>query len=301
MQDDTLTAARAGSAAPRVVLHLGAHKTASTHFNKLLRKNSALLDKHSVAVPKKDDVRRLITRRIFGQQVGDGESPAQVLAELSGGARTVFISDENILGTPRGLVQRGMMYPSAASNLRNTVTLLGDAPVEIWLAVREPGGFVTSSWGEAMRAHGYLDFSAYVGADPMPSLRWTQLLRRLRAACPDLPLTIWSFEQYRAQAPALLANLLGVDHVAEEELRPIESIVRPGLSQRAVEEIRTLCAGGDAKPPQDRFEEIVKAYPKSGDYPAPSPWTAQQGAALRAQYDQDLSRLAALDGVRFLG
>lgn len=301
MQHDISPAAEADHATPRVVLHLGAHKTASTHFNKLLRKNAALLEAHSVAVPKKDEIRRLITRRIFGADVADGESPQDVLAQLSEGARTVFISDENILGTPRALLQQGVLYRSAASNLRNALKILGDAPVEIWLAVREPGSFVTSGWGEAIRAHGYVDFDSFVGHDPMPGLRWTQLLRRLRAAAPGHPVTLWSFENYRSLAPALMARLFGVAQVAADQVLDIESVVRPGLSQRAVDEIRLLCTGSAEKMPRDRFEEIVKTYPKSADLPAPDPWSVDDRAVLRTQYERDLSRLATFDGVRFLG
>lgn len=297
MLDDQNT----GATTERIILHLGAHKTASTHFNRLLRKNSHLTKEHSVTVPKKDEIRSLITRRLSGGNLKDsGPMRDEVVTALGQGGRTLFISDENILGTPNRLVQNGVMYPAAGKRVRAALRLLGQQPVELMLAVREPASFAVSSWGEAMRSWGYLDFRSFIGADPMSALRWTQLARRILAAQPGIRLTIWTFESYRDRTRALLGEVLGTDPVPEDMLRDIDNVVRPGLSQRAVDEIRKMCEGSADVPSQDSFESIVKAYPKSADYPAPAPWSAEERAQLADQYKRDLRRLAQLDGVHFL-
>lgn len=297
MLDDQNT----GQTTDRVVLHLGAHKTASTHFNRLLRKNSHLTSENSVAVPKKDEIRSLVTRRLSGGNLKEsGPMHEAVVAELAQGARTLFISDENILGTPNRLIQNGVMYPSAGKRVRAALRILGDSPVELMLAVREPAGFAVSSWGEAMRSWGYLDFRAYLGADPMSALRWTQLARRILAARPGLRLTVWTYEDYRARTNTLMAEVLGLPEVPEDRLRELDNVVRPGLSQRAVEEIRKMCEGSADPPEQDSFEDIVKAFPKSADNPAPDPWTEAERTQLAEQYRRDLRRLSQLEGVRFL-
>ena len=301
MLDDLETGQNAGTTTERVILHLGAHKTASTHFNRLLRKNSHLTKAHSVVVPKKDEIRSLITRRLSGGNLKDsGPMRAEVVAQLAQGGRTLFISDENILGTPNRLIQNGIMYPAAGKRVRAALRVLGNQPVELMLAVREPGSFAVSSWGEAMRSWGFQDFRSFMGADPTNALRWTQLARRILATHPGIRLTVWTFESYRDKTRALMAEVLGVDEVAEDDLRDIGNVVRPGLSQRAVDEIQKMCEGQADVPSQDSFEDIVKAYPKSAEYPAPAPWTSQERAQLADQYKRDLRRLAQLDGVRFI-
>ena len=286
----------------RVLVHLGAHKTASTHFNRLLRKNSHLTTQFSVAVPRKDEIRALVTRRLSGGNLKEsGPMRGEVVTALAQGARTLFLSDENILGTPNRLVQNGVMYPAAGKRVRAALRLLGNGPVELMLAVREPGSFAVSSWGEAMRSWGYLDFRSYIGADPMPSLRWTQLVRRILAAREGLTLTVWTFESYRDRVPDLVADVLGLQSLEGHEMRDIDSVVRPGLSQRAVDEIKAICEGSADAPSQETFEEIVKTYPKSETWPAPRPWSDEERQALSEQYRRDLRRLAQLDGVRFLG
>jgi hypothetical protein len=285
-----------------VLVHLGAHKTASTHFNRLLRKNGTLTSQFSVAVPRKDEIRSLVTRRLSGGNLKEtGPMRAEVVGVLAQGARTLFLSDENILGTPNRLVQNGVMYPSAGKRVRAALRLLGDGPVELMLAVREPGSFAVSSWGEAMRSWGYLDFRAYIGADPIPSLRWSQLVRRILAARSGIRLTVWTFENYREKTPELVADVLGLESLEGHDLLDIDSVVRPGLSQRAVDEIRVICEGSVDSPSQDTFEEIVKTFPKSDAFPAPRPWSEEELKALSEQYRRDVRRLSQFDGVRFLG
>lgn len=292
-----------GSTRVRTFLHLGAHKTASTHFNRMLRKNSHLTDQYDVAVPKKDDIRTLVTRQLAegGELLRVRSSKKKALKTLLDGHKTLFLSDENILGTPNRLFQDGLMYPMAAKRLRRALKFVRGSEVELMLAVRAPTTFVTSSYGEAMRAYGFQEFDDYVGDTPLTAMRWGKLIRRLMRVAPELNVTVWTYENYRETLPRLMRMALGLPEDAELEYRDIENVVRPGLSQRAIDEIRKMCETLSDAPEQATMEEVVKAFPKSDEFPAPKPWSDEQASQLEKMYRKDLRQIAEMERVTFLG
>ncbi|MFT4782301.1 MAG: hypothetical protein ACI9IV_000027 [Paracoccaceae bacterium] len=295
---DALVETASSGARPKVWLHLGAHKTASTHFNRLLRKNHALTEAYDLATPKKESIRSLVTRRL-----GEAPNPEhRALPELLEGRGALFLSDENILGTPNRLFQDGLMYPSAAHRLRGALAILEGGDVELMLAIRDPATFVVSSYGEAMRAYGYMDFRSYFDETPLTALRWPRLVRRLLRAAPTCRMTVWTYERYLETVPQLMKQLLNVPQdAAPLPILPLEAVVRPGLSQRAIEAIRDFCEGHAEAPEQASIEDFINAYPKSTENPAPDPWTGPEKEALAQQYQRDLKVLASLERVRFLG
>lgn len=299
MQNDTsLRAAQT----TRILLHLGAHKTASTHFNRLVRRNSHLTQQFSLSCPKKDELRNLITRRLSGANLREtGPVKEEVIAALGQGAETLFLSDENIIGTPVKLVQNGIMYPHAAKRLRQALKLLGREDVELMLAVRDPASFAVSIWGESMRSWGYQSFRDYLGPDPMKALRWTPMIRRLLGVREGLNITVWTYETYPQRSTDMVARLFGRDSAEGLDMRENARVVRPGLSQRAVDEIAGLCGRLGTVPEQDVIEDLVSAFPKSDAFPAPQPWRADELDHLAKQYRRDLRALSELDGVTFLG
>lgn len=289
----------------RVLLHLGAHKTASTHFMRLVRLNKARNPHLSLAMPDKKVVRKTLTGRLLlGPVKATGPVGAPAVSQLSGGDAAVLISDENIIGTPINAFEDGMMYPQAVARLRRALRVLDGSRVEMLLAVRHPADFAVSLWGEFVRSWGYEPFRSFIGPDPLATLRWTRLCRRLLSAGPGLRLTVWRYESYKDISTQLAAQCLATGGGGKPvliDVRGVRAVVRPGVSQRAMEEIRSLCDSAQGTPPKQALEEIVKRYPKSALHPPPDPWSAEERRLLDRQYRKDLTLLGGLDGVRRLG
>ena len=286
----------------RVMLHLGAHKTASTHFNRTLRRNKPLTQKNNIAVPKKDAIRALVTRRLMDMSMETARAlQDDVLADLLDGQDTMFLSDENILGTSVHLFSENQMYHTAAWRVKRATQILGQDGVELMLAVRNPADFLVSAYGETIRSYGYVAFRDYLDGTPVAELSWTKLVRRLMRASGGRPMTVWTYENYHDTLPQLMNMVLGQPMTNPVDYTPIDEIVRPGLSQRAIDEIQHACEVETADTEQISFEDIVKAYPKSADCPAPDPWTAGERMVIDTMYRRDLRKIANMDGVTFLG
>lgn len=288
---------------PRIVLHLGAHKTASTHFARTLRRSEAAVKHFSLSVPEKQRVRDLLTRRI--PQVRPSEPLADdlldVAAKLTDDRDMAYLCEENVLGTTLRIFAEGQIYPRAERRLRRALHLLGDARVELMMAIRHPASFAVSSYGETVRFHGYRPFEDFMGSCGPENIRWAPLVRRLLRAANGRRMILWRFEDYTSLVPDLLCHVADTSRADAPMFRKLRRIVRPGLSQRAVEEIQSLCLGENAAPSAKQFEKIVRSFPKSEDWPPPNPWTAEQLSQMDANYAVDVAALRSMRNVEFFG
>ena len=285
-------------------LHIGAHKTASTHLQELLRQNVSHLRAGGVACfgPK------LLRNKMKLPQLGaDHPASRRSIAPLalalqkarSRGQRLV-ISEENILGTTRAdIIACGdRLYPHADGRVARFLALLGAQDATLYLAVRNPPDFVNSAYGQQIKGGNLIDFERYVaGFDPV-TLRWSELVERL-VACPAVGrLVLWRYEDYGRVLPDILATLLGPDAAAGLHMSSLPRQV--GSSARAIEHARARIRADPALSPKAAIAEAEAQFPKSAQWPGPQYFTAQDLAKGMQAYRDDLITLQSLDKVVFV-
>lgn len=296
---------------PEIRVHLGAHKTASTHFERTLRRSRKASRAFFLARPVKTVVRERLTRRLKAVQedpglAGEIGGAALLRAFLpqdegeAAGVTRIFVCDENVIGTTPDLFGGGRMYPRAAGQVRAMVALLGREGLACSLAIREPAGFVASAWGEAVRRGAFLDRHAYLAGTPLERMRWAPLVAGIRAALAGVPLTVWTFEDYPRLRDGLVRTLLDDGSGREPRIWNDDGPVREGPSARAIEEIRAACEDAGGPVGRERVEEIMRRFPKSPALPGPRLFDGREEAVLARLYLRDLEAIAALDGVTLL-
>lgn len=286
----------------RVVLHLGAHKTASTHFSEVIYRNLSLARAAGVKVPRKGPLREHVTHVLSGLKDGKPvpQDNARAAQGLAAGAEALLLMDENILGTPRNLFSADGMYPRAARRTGRAARLFDGAQVEIMLALRNPATFIAASWSESLRSDNFRPFRTYLEGVRVEDISWFHIVRDMREAAPGARFTVWRFEDYRALQGRLVAIALGHDPDSPPEFEQIETPVRVGLSQRALEAVSLRARLTGSALPEAEVEEIMARYPKGAAYPPPQPWSAWERDVLTRRYAEDLERIAALADVSVL-
>ena len=136
----------------QIILHAGAHKTASTHLQNRLLENEHLFAKTGCSYLGPDRI-----RDEFGtlwRALGLSDSPAEQkskLAALAAGRSRLLISEENIIGGFKDLMSspnRAMIYHKALERLTRLVQLVAPHPVHIAIAVREPCSYYVSVYNQ---------------------------------------------------------------------------------------------------------------------------------------------------------
>lgn len=221
-----------------VSIHLGAHKTASTHLQYSLRLGREALRAKGVFLAEPSMLRDAGAIPLE-QALAEGEGSAaqdlcrQQLDRLRGAAPDLLLSEENILGgTRRGTLfsRRGLVYPFAARRLRQTIAMAGGGPVVLYLALRDPADFQVSAFSLQVLLGNELELAPYLqGRDPV-RVGWSGLVRRLAAVEGVARIVVWRYEDYPVLRPRLLDLMLpeGVAATLPDPPRSNESLTQPG-------------------------------------------------------------------------
>ncbi|MEO0486229.1 MAG: hypothetical protein AAF092_09985 [Pseudomonadota bacterium] len=287
--------------APRIWVLCGAHKTASTHFQRILTSQPGRLARAGTVVIPPKVVRReimpLVDRaRGIAFPARIKAELADTLARLAPGAGRILICDENLLGgtEPRMLLRGGALYPWGPARVGRLLSLLPPAEVRVALALRSMATFLPSAYAENLFHFPYVTFDAFLeDADPA-ALSWHDLLVRMREET-DAKVTLWRYEDYPAVAPAALGALLGRGVAADLEI-PSQP-ARVGLSAEAIEEVARADGKGNPVP---KLGALKKTFPKGSRFHAFQPFATANARALEDIYCADMAKIWAMSGVQVL-
>jgi hypothetical protein len=287
-----------------IAFHLGAHCTDDEALVRCLLRNRGVLAAEGIAVPGPARYRTLL--RDASAQL-DGATASADTAQLlldeiveDEGARRVVLSFDSFMAFPRWALGRNQFYPGATDRTVALAALFPGHRVEFFLAIRNPATFLPALL-ERQKGKSYEEFIE--GCDPL-ALRWSDLVDRIRAASPEVPLTVWCDEDTPLIWPDVLRHVAG--HPASLTLEETDGILAAIMAPEGFARMQAYLA---SHPPQTSLQRrrIVSAFldkfalPERIDMELDLPgWTAEFVEALTAAYDADCVRIARMPGVRFL-
>ena len=283
----------------KIIIHAGAHKTASTHLQNRLLENEKRVVKsgYSYLGPEK-------IRDQFGtlwRALGRSDTPDEQerkLAALAAGQPRLVISEENIIGGFKDLMNgpnRAILYPKAVERLARLAQLVAPNPLHIAMAVREPSSYYVSVYNQLLLSGRFQTWERFSkGLDPT-AVKWSDILRPIAEFPGVAAVSIWRYEDYHRLLPQILNTLLG-------QPRPdiplhMEKRMHEGLSERAVQACCTWHAAGYG----GRLGAVAREdFPVSDAYPKFSPWPEALMRESRAAYGRDIEALGRAGNITVL-
>lgn len=283
-------------------IHLGAHKTATTHLQQTLAEIRPRLVANGIDTIPLETMRRtgfaqMLTRRRPLARVPFLRGPltrrliGDLLEPLRQGPRTVVLSEEKLIGTPRRVFAEPA-YPSIERIVPMLAGLGASADLTLFLSIRSFDAQLPSTYAQELRVMpppegGFAAIRARVRARP-PS--WFDLVVRIVRAAPGTPIRVWRQEDYRSHRRAITAALCGCDTGPLPDLPDPPRTKSP--SAAAIAEAEAL--PHDLVPAMRRT--IVDAIYAASDAGADrfAPFDAEDQAALHRAYAADLARIEAL-------
>ena len=281
-------------------IHVGAHKTATTHLQETLtRVRTGLASAGVDFIPNE-----LLRTRRLAQMLWERRPLARVpilgpahmrdaietaVQPLRLGPDVVVLSEENILGIPQQIFAEPF-YPHADNALGRLASLSARAEMVLFLSVRSYDTFLPSAYAEHLKhappeAGGFEALRERLVARP-PS--WYDLVCRIRAAVPGVRLGIWRQEDYRANDAAIMETVCGCP------LPPLPDVSDPtwtrSPSAAAIATAEALPADLAYDERRARVHDIFTASEPGSD--RFRPFSPPERARLRAAYDGDLERIA---------
>ena len=283
----------------KIIIHAGAHKTASTHLQNRVLENENLVVKSGCSYLGLEKIRDQ-----FGtlwRALGRSDTPDEQkrkLAALAAGQPRLVISEENIIGGFKDLMNgpnRAILYPKAVERLARLAQLVAPNLLHIAMAVREPSSYYVSVYNQLLLSGRFQTWERFSkGLDPT-AVKWSDILRPIAEIPGVAAVSIWRYEDYHRLLPQILNTLLG-------QPRPdiplhMEKRMHEGLSERAVQACCTWHAAGY----DGRLGAVAREdFPVSDAYPKFSPWPEELMRESRAAYGRDIEALGRAGNITVL-
>ena len=236
-------------------VHLGAHKTATTHLQRSIDESAEAAIDAGVRCYGPQYLRHggRAIQNLFGLQPWCGNAkprrtPENQLSFLAKGGNRVFLSDENFLGPLHegdgNLVLP--LYADAPARVAALAAALPEARIKLYLSIRRPDAFIESAYSQTLFSGDFLNPDDFRDRHPVSSVDWVPLVRGLATAPGVESLLVWRYEDYGQIFNYLMRRMLRWK--LGTVIAPFHKTVHPGLSEAAVEQILQQHAAGRGGP-----------------------------------------------------
>jgi hypothetical protein len=193
----------------RLHLHLGAHKTATTHFQKVLQSNRSLYQDVAHYVPM-DEFRSAVTRASKLTRPAHRKDVEDYLARLGQlPTPTLILSEENLIGEAKDIFRSNRLYGNLekrAGTLREFVTHFSHST--IWFSIRSMEEFIPSIYCESLLHFRYRPFRRAFSGHYEQS--WVPVVASLSELFPQTTIKVVPYEGYRDVLPKWVEVMTGV-------------------------------------------------------------------------------------------
>jgi hypothetical protein len=283
-------------------IHIGAHKTATTHLQDTLQLVISDLLDHNIHFIPLD----LIRERLFSlRRTRWDESikynilkipyiKSKLFADCRSGSAVVF-SEENILGGPLEVCST-RPYPNIYKNLDFVRILSTHIPTKVFLSIRSfdrvlPGSFITGlrfTPEKAIQTKKYLlnDLSN----NRLPS--WADVVSDLLVALPNVSLKIWAQEDYKSYSDRIICEFIGRQISTLPDIPPPSRTMTPSV--KAINQIEKLLRNPHFMRPDNWTQicdQIYSSEPISPSNPRYTFLSEENVIALKNQYTEDLKNI----------
>ncbi|UWR21519.1 hypothetical protein [Sulfitobacter sp. S190] len=200
-----------------ILLHVGAHRTGTTSFQKYLRCNGDRLRGDGTVVWAPPQTRKNLFAGLFPaprmqngrslQRRATGRIRMNASLARKSGAERLVVTEENIIGAPRNCLRTGAVYAGVGERAARLNAAFDGNITRVTLSIRS-----LELWWASIAA-----FSVARGHALPPPLHWEaiacnprswrDMITDLACALPDTEIRVLPFEQYAGRADAALMRL----------------------------------------------------------------------------------------------
>jgi hypothetical protein len=288
----------------QIVYHIGANCTDGERILRSLMRNSDQLSPRGIRIPGPGRYRQLLRETIA--TLANGAPNAQtrdiLLDAIIDGqdVSRLVLSNSTFLCLPNVIFERGAFYGRARTKVAALRSLFPDDTIELHLAIRNPATFVPAVWSEVKGP----DVNDFMGGLAPLEIRWSDVVARIRAAAPDVSLTVWCNEDTVLLWGELLHRIAGIgpDEPIKGEYDLLSTVMMPDGMKRFLSYMATHPGQNNAQIRRvigaflDKYA-IPEAIEEEIDLPG---WDARMVDQLTRAYEEDVARIAAMPGVTFI-
>lgn len=176
-----------------LILHLGAHKTATTFLQKQLEMNSRNFPEDIHYLPLKE------TREYLTIPIRRNENISEIRTNLykiigKDKLSTLIVSDENLLGSAWKL-KKGNLFQEIEEILLR-VTEIFDTEIKIVFSIRNYSDFITSLYCEYLRHNTICPIDVFLKKFDIEKSNWVNLYKQIISVFGDKNIFLYDFDSF---------------------------------------------------------------------------------------------------------
>jgi hypothetical protein len=215
-------------------------------------------------------------------------------------ADRVILSNHGFFGTPRMAASGGVLYSAADARMSAFHQIFRGDQIELFFAIRNPASFLPAMFNDAPQTSmaDYLN-----GASPL-TVRWSEMIARLRRAFPQMPITVWCNEDTPLVWGELVRKIAGLEPTTDfkgEFSLLFDIMSKPGLARfrkymkdhpgmTEAQKRRVIVAFLDKFAEDSAIEEELDA----------PEWTSDMIDRLTEIYDEDIYEIQRIGGINLI-
>ena len=192
-----------------VILHLGAHRTATTSFQRYLRANSGLLEAQRIGFWGPLRTRNGALKGVIADQgrlspaaqfsKAKGRISVQLTKAQERGTQALIVSDENMLGTMRHNIRLSSMYCGAGERAARFFAAFDGRITKVSLAIRSPDRWWASVFAAVVPRGEQVPSPAKLDRIVEATRSWRDLITDISCAMPDVEIQVLPYEAFGGQ------------------------------------------------------------------------------------------------------
>ena len=202
-----------------ITLHVGAHRTGTTTFQRYLRANADWLARERIGFWGPQRMRTSVLPGLFpgpltlpgreGQRRARGRIALQVARAQAAGLRHLLISDENMIGSPRHCLRARMLYPAVGERMARVAEGFAGRIGRVVLTVRSQDLWWASASAYAVARGHALPSRAVCAALATSARSWRDVITDIACALPGAKILVVPFERSADRPDTLLSLCTG--------------------------------------------------------------------------------------------
>ena len=272
-------------------LHLGAHKTATTHFQNVLETNRCFYPEDTTYV----SMQELRNYLVWGKNntllwKKSGEYLASLLTSHH---KTLVISEENIAGETKDVFTNTSLYEKLEMRLSSLDGFTSKfEETEVWFSIRAMDSFLPSIYCEALKHFPYKRFNqVYKG---QKELSWVPVIEKISNVFPHSRINILRYEHYMEILPKIISRIFKSnqewDYLVDE--RPLSSLNHNALM--LMDNLRFVLP---RRLPRKIIQRLSNKFDHLGVGEKFSPFCELEKKRLYTRYQNDINVIRKLNNV----
>ncbi len=288
---------------PSVALHIGAHKTATSHLQKVLYNNRAYLSEEGIRCYGPGYLRQKgrSLADLFGMSWSEGAAPKRnpqdQLHFLTKGRTRLVFTEENFVGTLSDKYGRISLpiYPNGVARVTELVAAWGSVKPRVFLAVRNPATYMASAYSQGLLEGAHIGPRTFRARNDWRKVDWVEYVTGLRDIDGIGKIFVWRQEDYDRCHRLILRRLLRWK--VGPKVQTVKGRVNPGLSAAAVRQTLQWAQDGETGKLAGKAR---RRFPVNEDNKPFSLYAPPTLAAAQDIYDVQMAQIEVLDGVTVL-